>query len=165
MKMLPIVAALTLSLWACTAAVNPAADKSAPGQAATVDLAPQPSASHKLALETDEGVAFAAGVASVQTLQAPEAKLFTTAGGDPAINGLYTYYAQYSEEERGWRSWKVGDFNDVKVIKDTPSETGLEVSKSRIDERGDVKTETLYLIIPAPPAEAEALTVIPASAK
>lgn len=146
MKALLLAAVLAFPLCACASTLTATSD-----------------AAQTITADTSDGVASAAGVFSVQTLKAPNAKLFTTTGGDPAINGLYTYYAVYSEDDRGWRSFMVGDFNDVAVVQDTETQTGLKVSKSHIDANGDVKTETLYLLIPAPSSAPTAVTVIPAT--
>jgi hypothetical protein len=148
MKTLLIAAALALPLAACATSLKPLGD-----------------AGQTVAMETGEGVAYAAGVAEVYFLKAEGAKIFTTAGGDPAINGLYTYYAQFSEEDRSWRSFMVGDFNEITIVQDTPTQTGLRVSKSSIDANGDVRTETQFLLIPAPAPEAKSITVLPSSGR
>ena len=43
-------------------------------------------------------------------------KLFGTAGGDPAMNGLYTHSAFFGSVMDGWRTFRIGDFLDYRVL-------------------------------------------------
>lgn len=114
-------------------------------------------------LQTDESVAQAADVSNVYPVKSGDgAKIFIRVGGDPAINGLWTYYSVYDEELRGPRSWLLGDFNEVKIVRDTQTETALQISKTRVLENGDYATDTSYLIIAAPKPGDTTLTVTPA---
>lgn len=61
-------------------------------------------------------------------------KLFGTAGGDPAMNGLYTYVAFYVSTADGWAVFKVGDFLDYKVLNEAQGHVDLEIEESTMDE-------------------------------
>lgn len=107
----------------------------------------------------------AASVTDIHFVKNADVKLFSTAGGDPAINGLYTYLAIWTEEERDWsRIFMLGDFNSWEVVEESPTRVVLKISRSRIEEgTGDVKTAEEKLIVDIPGAEATTVTVTPAS--
>jgi hypothetical protein len=60
-------------------------------------------------------------------------KLFGTAGGDPAMNGLYTHVAFFRSPAEGWRVFRIGDFLDYRVRSETPGRVDLEVEESVMD--------------------------------
>ena len=60
-------------------------------------------------------------------------KLFGTAGGDPAMNGLYTHVAFFRSPAEGWRVFRIGDFLDYRVRSETPGRVDLEVDESVMD--------------------------------
>lgn len=63
------------------------------------------------------------------------AKLFGTAGGDPAMNGLYTYLAFFElAPGDGWRVFKLGDFLSYRIIAEAPGRLTLEVRESVMDQ-------------------------------
>ena len=61
-------------------------------------------------------------------------KLFGTAGGDPAMNGLYTHVAFFDSPADGWRVFRIGDFLDYRVLSENPGRVDLEVNESTMDE-------------------------------
>lgn len=167
-KMLALAVSVIGLIAACAPAAPsaaPAADKAAapmPGKADGVRLT---ASGQPASLAPAGEMGQAASVMRVTDLTADGVKLFITVGGDPAINGLYTYLAAYDEEERDWRTWMVGDFNEVEVVSDTATEIGLKASKSHIDQpTGDVKTETVYFLVTPPGPQDKTLRVTPATA-
>ncbi len=91
------------------------------------------------------------------------AKIYSTAGGDPAINGLYTYLAVSSEEPGGgWRVFQIGDFNSWEIAGSTDAHVDLKISRSWVEQAsGEIKTieETLRVAFPA--ADATEVKVAP----
>ena len=94
-------------------------------------------------------------------------KLFGTAGGDPAMNGLYTHIAFFVSPAEGWRVFRIGDFLDYRVLAEAPGRVDLEVEESVMDPGdGAIGQRSRRLIVGwspgangAPPA---AVTVTPA---
>lgn len=134
-----VVAALSLS--ACDA-VSSSGDKAAepaspaaPAQAAPLTASGAPTS---LAVEdssqADDGLQWAAGVVRVDQIPGESAKLFGTAGGDPAMNGLYTYIAFYLSPAEGWAVYKIGDFLDYTVLSNANGRVDLDVHESIMDE-------------------------------
>ena len=118
----------------------PAAEPlSAAGPAATV----QP--------DTDANQQWAASVVELtpQTRQGDRTvKLFGTAGGDPAMNGLYTHVAFFDSPAEGWRVFRIGDFLDYRVLSETPGRVDLEVNESIMDEAtGNIGSRKRLVII------------------
>jgi hypothetical protein len=123
-----------------------------------------------LAAEDDPSLQLSAGVVELDTLANQGdagVKLFGTAGGDPAMNGLYTYIAFYQDPAEGWRIFKLGDFLSYSVLSDSPGRADLEIQESTMDEAtGEIGSRTRRVIVEwtlgadgAPPA---AITVTPA---
>ena len=111
----------------------------AAGPAATV----QPS--------TDPNLQYAASVVKLDVLSkqtGPTVKLFGTAGGDPAMNGLYTDIAFFGSSAEGWAVFRIGDFLDYAVLSETPGRVDLKVTESVMDEaRGEIGSRERRLII------------------
>lgn len=61
-------------------------------------------------------------------------KLFGTAGGDPAMNGLYTYLAFYLSPQDGWRVFRIGDFLEYRIVSETRGRVLLDVHESIMNE-------------------------------
>ncbi|MFZ4686462.1 MAG: hypothetical protein ACOYMK_12660 [Hyphomonadaceae bacterium] len=107
----------------------------------------------------------AAYVTDVRMVEGADgAKIFSTAGGDPAINGLYTYLALFTAPEGWTRVFQIGDFNSWEVVEESAERVTLKVSRSWIEEgSGDVKTAEEYLIVTLPDEQARTVDVTPAS--
>lgn len=167
MKYAAFAAALAL------AACQPAAEKTVAGApaepaAAAPQAAPaaKPSGpSHTVAAEAEsEGLSGAASVTDIHLVKDADVKLFSTAGGDPALNGLYTYLAVFTPPEGWTRIYMIGDFNSWEVIEESPTRVVLKVSRSWIEERsGDIKTADEKLILDVPQDDVTPLTVTPAT--
>ena len=60
-------------------------------------------------------------------------KVFGTAGGDPAMNGLYTHLAFFESPAEGWRVFRIGDFLDYRLLSEAPGRIDLEIDESVLD--------------------------------
>jgi len=116
-----------------------AAPLTAAGPAATV----QP--------DTEEGNQWAAAVVELTPLTRQgdrTVKLFGTAGGDPAMNGLYTHVAFFDSPAEGWRVFRIGDVLDYRVLSEAPGRVDLEISESVMDEAsGNIGSRTRRIIV------------------
>lgn len=140
MKPVTFLAAL-LALAACDTQVEtrkaevPAAEQAGtPAPAAAPQTASGPAAT--LQPETAPDVQQAASVVSLDELKAQgnmTVKLFGTAGGDPAMNGLYTHLAFFQSPAEGWRVFRLGDVLEYRVLSEAPGRVDLEVRESTMD--------------------------------
>lgn len=121
------------------AAMPAVAPLTATGPAATVQA------------DTDENQQWAASVVALTPLTHQgdvTVKLFGTAGGDPAMNGLYTHVAFFDSPAEGWRVFRIGDFLDYRVLSETPGRVDLEVDESIMDEAsGNIGSRKRRVII------------------
>jgi len=162
--------AAALALAACQPATQDAAKAAEPARPAE---APAPAAeparpsgpARTVAAEkVSDDLSGAASVTDIHFVKDADVKLFSTAGGDPAINGLYTYLALYTAPDGWTRVFQIGNFNSWGVMEETPTRIVLKVSRSWIEEAtGDVKTADEKLILDIPQDEASPLTVTPAA--
>ena len=86
--------------------------------------------------DTDPNQQWAASVVRLDALenQGDRAmKLFGTAGGDPAMNGLYTHLAFFESPAEGWRVFRIGDFLDYRLLSEAPGRIDLEIDESVLD--------------------------------
>lgn len=158
----------SLALAACTQAASPGAPEPAP-VTLTIGGAPelmQPT-------PDDEPLQSAASVTRVDFLEhqgeGMGVKLFGTAGGDPAMNGLYTQIAFFQSPADGWRVFRIGDFLDYRVLSDAPGRVDLEIHESTMSEAtGEIGSRTRYVLVTwAPGADGAApdiVAVTPANA-
>ena len=115
-----IASAATLALAACSKPAAPtgesdvvpmaapAAATGAPASAAANPAKPSGPAAPVAAEAEEDNIQWAASVTELVWLPDLNAKLFSTAGGDPAINGLYTYLAIPPENAGdGWKVFKL----------------------------------------------------------
>jgi hypothetical protein len=96
-----------------------------------------------------------------------QAKLFGTAGGDPAMNGLYTYIAFYVAPSEPWTVYKLGDVLDYTVLSSSPGRVDLDLHESTYDEAsGEIGNRHRRVIVQWTMGEEEgpptSLTVTPA---
>ena len=167
MKPVTFLAAL-LGLAACDAQVESRkaavpAEQTAPAAAPLTAAGPAATVQP----DTEEGNQWAAAVVELTPLTRQgdrTVKLFGTAGGDPAINGLYTYLSAYSAPDGWTRNYMLGDFNSWEVIEESPTRVVLKVSRSWIEEgTGDVKTAEEKLIVDLPATPETPVKVTPAT--
>ena len=116
-------------------AVVPAAEQAAAMPAAAPLTATGPAA--LVQPDADANQQWAASVVELTPLTRQgdrTVKLFGTAGGDPAMNGLYTHVAFFDSPADGWRVFRIGDFLDYRVLSENPGRVDLEVNESTMDE-------------------------------
>jgi hypothetical protein len=102
--------------------------------------------------DSEESLQWAASVVQIYPLRRQgqvTAKLFGTAGGDPAMNGLYTYLAFFeSAPGDGWRVFRLGDFLSYRILSEAPGRLTLEVRESMLNEAtGDIGARTRRLLV------------------
>lgn len=105
--------------------------------------------------EPGENLQWAASVVQISELRrqgGQTVKLFGTAGGDPAMNGLYTYLAFFESPGDGWRVFRLGDFLTYRIVSQAPGRLALEVRESVMNDRtGDIGTRVRRLQVSWPP--------------
>jgi hypothetical protein len=155
MKPVTFLAAL-LALAACDAQVEtrktavPAAEQA---ETQTPTAAPLTASGPAATLQpaNDPALQEAAAVVQLEVLTAssgPSIKLFGTAGGDPAMNGLYTYISFYMSPADGWRVFRLGDFLEYRVLSEAPGRVDLEIKESTMDEAaGAIGSRTRRVIV------------------
>ena len=75
-------------------------------------------------------------------------KLFGTAAGDPAMNGLYTYIAFWQSTGDGWRVFKIGDFLDYALVSEAPGRVVLQLRESTMDRAtGNIGARTRRIAV------------------
>jgi hypothetical protein len=122
--------------------------------------APPPSASQVEALKTvsgptalelavsDQEGAFVSQVVQLQTI---DARIYGVVGGDPAINGVFTYLAVFDEPIDAPQVYRIGNFNEFELVSEQPGQATLLVSRSEVDQAsGDVRTYAERLVIDIP---------------
>ena len=97
----------------------------------------------------DEFTVQAAYVTQVVWMPEIGAKLFSTAGGDPAINGLYTHIAFPPDgPDEAFRVFRIGDFESWEMVEKGPGRVVLKVRQTRADETtGNPVTEDKRYIV------------------
>ncbi len=154
MKPVTFLAAL-VGLTACDAQVEsrkeavPAAERAAPGPAAAPLTAAGPAATVQPDAEPNQQWAASVVELTPLTRQGERTvKLFGTAGGDPAMNGLYTHVAFFDSPAEGWRVFRLGDFLDYRVLSESPGRVDLELDESTMDEAsGNIGSRTRRVIV------------------
>lgn len=144
-----------LGLAACDTQVEsrkeavPAAEQAAPAPAAAPLSAAGPAVI--VQPDADEGQQWAASVVELTPLTRQgdrTVKLFGTAGGDPAMNGLYTHVAFFDSPAEGWRVFRIGDFLDYRLLSESPGRVDLELTESTMDEAsGTIGSRTRRVIV------------------
>ena len=162
-----------LGLTACDAQVESRrtalpAEQAAPAPAAAPLTAAGPAAT--LQPDADPNQQWAAAVVELTPLTRQgdrTVKLFGTAGGDPAMNGLYTHVAFFDSPAEGWRVFRIGDVLDYRVLSESPGRVDLELTESAMDEAsGTIGSRTRRVIVgwplPADGSVPATVTVTPA---
>jgi hypothetical protein len=176
-----LFAAAILSLAACDPGTETRKDAGAqpeaptpnlPASQATPQTAPLVAAGPAATVQpsADQEIQYAASVVRLDLLTkqaGPTVKLFGTAGGDPAMNGLYTDIAFFNSSAEGWAVFRIGDFLDYTVLSEMPGRVDLKVTESVMDEaRGEIGSRERRLIVTWTPGADEtppaSITVTPA---
>jgi hypothetical protein len=159
--MLRLVVGLALVLAAC----GPKAEERAPEAPIIAKMPQSPNAATLKAFtvsaaETSNQAA--ESVAKVIMLDRGDAKLFSTVGGDPAINGEYVFLALVGDPAEGTKVFQIGDFNTWSLVSQTPDSAVLLVNRSAIDEvTGEIVTFEQKLTVAVPAFEATSVAVSP----
>lgn len=113
--------------------------------------APAPGRPETVREDPDEGLQWAAGVVRIDELRRQGdlgGKLFGTAGGDPAMNGLYTYLAFFESAGDGWRVFRLGDFVNYRILAETPGRVTLQIEENFMnDPTGEIGTRARRLLV------------------
>jgi hypothetical protein len=169
-RRLVMTTAALAALAGCDAGEGPVVDPAPPERPATGPLKPA-GAAETVSPDPDPGLQDSAGVVELTPLEGQgdqTVKLFGTAGGDPAMNGLYTYVAFFAEPGEGWRVFRIGDFLDYRVLSSSPGRVEIEIDESTMDPAtSEIGSATRRLILtwtPGPDvAPPETVTVTPAA--
>lgn len=180
-----LFAALLASLAACDSgtesrkegvpqaeAPQPAPVSAAPASQAVPNPAPLVAAGPAATVRssTEESIQYAASVVRLDPLArqgGSTVKLFGTAGGDPAMNGLYVDIAFFRSSAEGWAVFRIGDFLDYEILSEAPGRADLKIEESVMDEAtGQIGRRERRLIVAWTPGADEApptsITVTPA---
>jgi hypothetical protein len=172
MRAIALIIAAGFVLAACNFTASSGDEAAQPAETAALTLTASGEA-QSIAPETDnENIQWAASVTRVDYLenQAPvTVKMFGMAGGDPAMNGLYTEIAFFQNPGEGWRVFRIGDFLDYRIVGTARGRVDLEIQESTMDEAtGNIGSRTRHVIVTwTLGAEGEAptsITVTPATA-
>lgn len=132
--------ALALSVGACQAAPEGAANSNSgePSAAAAPQAAPLTASGAAepvpLAVDSDGSLMSAASVVRIDWVAESGAKLFGTAGGDPAANGLYTYIAFFTEPGGEWVIYELGNIIDYTVLSSSVGRVDLDIHESTMND-------------------------------
>ena len=80
-----------------------------------------------------EEMGTAADISQFHALPRLDAKVFSLSGGDPAVNGLVTYFALFGGPSEGWSAYPLGDYAEWRVAE---AKTGRVVLVVRQDTGG-----------------------------
>lgn len=157
-------ACAALMLVACGPGAQDASTKEAPAATAQAPATPSgPPVTIAARGENDRGDDVS--VARVESLGDGAAKLFSTVGGDPAINGEYLFLAVQSDDApmEEAKVFKLGDFNAWALESQSAGQFVIKVSRSWIDANGDVKSADERYIVAIPAWSAAETTMTPAT--
>ncbi|HOY78024.1 MAG TPA: hypothetical protein PLN33_09475 [Hyphomonadaceae bacterium] len=162
------ILAAALALAACQPAAEdpakPAEQAAADAPAAKAPVEPAKPSGPAKAIEAEDEHMPEAWVTDVHHIDETDFKIFSTSGGDPAINGLYTYIAAFTPPDGWTRVYMLGDFNSWEVVEESASRVVLKISRSSIEEgTGDIKTVDEKLIIDLPATPEAPVMVTPAT--
>lgn len=88
-------------------------------------------------------------------------KLFSTVGGDPAINGEYVFMVVHTEDmsaDNG--TFMIGDFNSWEIVEQTKDHVKLKISRSWVeDSSGEIKSTEETWTVPMVKPDAKELKI------
>ncbi|MEW6539614.1 MAG: hypothetical protein AB1448_13615 [Pseudomonadota bacterium] len=113
--------------------------------------APTPAAITRSAAAREE-IGTAADVSQLQALPDQDAKVFSLSGGDPAVNGLVTYFALFGGSAEGWRAYPLGDYAEWKVVEAKAGRVVLSVRQDTAGPNGDIEKMERTVQIDFPPS-------------
>lgn len=130
----PAKSQTTQDVKVAAAAPTPAAITRAPAPSTTKPVGP---AERRPAAAREE-IGTAADVSQLQALPDQNAKVFSLSGGDPAVNGLVTYFALFGGPAEGWRAYPLGDYAEWKVVEAKAGRVVLAVRQDTAGPNGDI---------------------------
>ena len=80
----------------------------------------------------------AASVSQLHALSSLNAKIYSLSGGDPAVNGLVTYFALFGGPAEGWRAYSLGDYAEWKVVEAKAGRVVLAVRQDTAGPDGNI---------------------------
>lgn len=99
-----------------------------------------------------EEIGTAADVSQLQALPDQNAKVFSLSGGDPAVNGLVTYFALFGGSAEGWRAYPLGDYAEWKVVEARAGRVVLSVRQDTAGPNSDILKMERTVQIDFPPS-------------
>ncbi len=98
-----------------------------------------------VAAVSGDGMQQAASVSQLESLPRLNAKVFSVSGGDPALNGLVTYFGLFAGADEGWRVYPTGDFNEWRVVESAPGKVVLAVRQDVAADDGSIKNSPRFI--------------------
>ena len=98
-----------------------------------------------VAAVSGDGMQQAASVSQLESLPRLNAKVFSVSGGDPALNGLVTYFGLFAGADEGWRVYPIGDFNEWRVVESAPGKVVLAVRQDVAADDGSIKNSPRFI--------------------
>ena len=118
--------------------------------------------------DANENLQYAASVASVHPLSHQEdasVVIFSTVGGDPAMNGEYVFLSFDISPAEGARIFKIGDVLEFHILSETPGHVLLQVRENVMRDGGEIGESTRRVAVTwrpgadgAPPANVTVAT-------
>jgi hypothetical protein len=145
------VAAALVGLMACEPADPPrkkagASPAPTPMSVARAQARPTGPGAASPALPQEE-IGTAVDVSQLHALPALNAKVFSLSGGDPAANGLVTYFALLGSPAEGWRAYAVGDYAEWKVTEVRAGRVVLAVKQETAGPDGNIVAQSRHVFI------------------
>jgi hypothetical protein len=119
--------------------------------------------------EDEQNLQYAASVARVTPLSHQGdlgGTIFSTVGGDPAMNGEYVFLAFDISPAEGARIFKIGDVLDYRIVSETPGRVLLAVRENVMNDNGEIGEGSRHVAVtwtPGPDGTPPAnVTVAPA---
>lgn len=87
-----------------------------------------------LVVQSEDRLQTMASVVQLDAFPDQNMKVFGSAGGDPAMNGLYTRLAFFNGVADGWAIYDLGDFASYRVLGVGEGRLELEIIENTLDE-------------------------------
>jgi len=118
--------------------------------------------------DTDEYLQHAASVASVHQLNRQgdlSATIFSTVGGDPAMNGEYVFLSFSGSPHDAAQIFRIGDVLSYRIVAETRGRVLLQVTENVMNDSGEIGTRSRRVAVTwtagaagAPPASVRVAT-------
>lgn len=121
-----------------------------------------------LSPDDDPNLQYSAAVASVHALTRQgdaSVAIFSTVGGDPAMNGEYIFLSFDISPAEGARIFKIGDVTEYRILSETPGRVLLQVTENVMNTGGEIGVARRRVLVTwrpgvdgAPPASVRVAT-------